>query len=428
MRFGRLDALFVLVLSLLLVSGCTKEGAKKEEPAKREAKNKVPDKAKPEKAEPDKAEPEKAEPEKAEPDKAGPEKAEPDKAEPEKAEPEKAEAEAASKYVDPANMPHFAESLHKTGAGMKNWYEKEDGFMSVTGIPYANLDCSVCHVKSCDKCHGSGEGEQRVFSLEAAQNKDTCLACHTRAKKTFAMDGEENLDVHIAAGMNCSDCHKDEDVHGDGKSYFSMRDAGGVTAACTNCHKEGAEDAPEFTLDNPGHRKHRKDLDCTACHVRNTLTCNNCHFDSFLAEKSRKGNFIPAKDYLLLVNHEGKVTAGTAMTLVHEGKKFVTYAPYFTHSVMSAGRKCEECHGLEVARKMRDGEKIKMSWFKDGKPLFASGIIPLVPELLDWTYFDKKNGAWTPIEGGASASVQLTGYAEPLTAVQIRKLAREKKQ
>ena len=34
----------------------------------------------------------------------------------------------------------FEKSLHRTGEGMRYWYEKNDGFMSVTGMPYAQLD------------------------------------------------------------------------------------------------------------------------------------------------------------------------------------------------------------------------------------------------------------------------------------------------
>ena len=36
----------------------------------------------------------------------------------------------------------YHKSLHATGEGMRYWYEKEDGFMQITGIPYADgEDC-----------------------------------------------------------------------------------------------------------------------------------------------------------------------------------------------------------------------------------------------------------------------------------------------
>ena len=72
------------------------------------------------------------------------------------------------------------------------------------------------------------------------------------------------------------------------------------------------------------HKKHKKkNIACAACHVSSTVTCVNCHFDKFLEEKKRQGNFFAGKSWTLLVNHEGKVTTGNAQTLVSKGKKFV---------------------------------------------------------------------------------------------------------
>ena len=42
-------------------------------------------------------------------------------------------------------------------------------------------------------------------------------------------------------------------------------------------------------------------------------------FSSSLKTGSRKGNFIKGKDWLLLVNYQGKVTAGTVMSIVSNG-------------------------------------------------------------------------------------------------------------
>ena len=47
----------------------------------------------------------------------------------------------------------FKKGLHYTGEGMRYCYEREDGLMSITGIPYKELDCKNCHVQSCDPCH-----------------------------------------------------------------------------------------------------------------------------------------------------------------------------------------------------------------------------------------------------------------------------------
>jgi len=57
----------------------------------------------------------------------------------------------------------FLNSLHYTTRGMAYWYDKANGGLeTLTGIPYSSpkLDCLNCHVKSCDVCHKTGEGEK----------------------------------------------------------------------------------------------------------------------------------------------------------------------------------------------------------------------------------------------------------------------------
>jgi hypothetical protein len=38
--------------------------------------------------------------------------------------------------------------------------------MSITNIPYNNLGCKTCHVKSCDQCHAAQNGSVMSFSQE----------------------------------------------------------------------------------------------------------------------------------------------------------------------------------------------------------------------------------------------------------------------
>ena len=40
----------------------------------------------------------------------------------------------------------YDKSLHSTGEGMRYWYEREDGFMQITGIPYKDLGLSLIHI------------------------------------------------------------------------------------------------------------------------------------------------------------------------------------------------------------------------------------------------------------------------------------------
>jgi hypothetical protein len=318
----------------------------------------------------------------------------------------------------------FEKSLHFTGEGMRYWYEEEGGFMQVTGIPYkdAALQCTTCHADSCDKCHADKKEGKCIFSLEKSRKSDTCLQCHVRAKTAMKFDSEAGTqDVHFAKGMVCSDCHKGVDVHGDGKSYKSMRAPDAVKVSCVSgdCHKN-------LDKEIRPHSAHKKaNIACAACHVSSTVTCVNCHFDNFLKVKKRVpgGNFFPCKSWTLLVNHEGKVTTGNAQTLVGKGKKFVCYVPYFTHSVVKEGRKCADCHACDAVMKMASGEPVEIAKFESGKLTHYSGVVPFVPDLIKWPWLDKdKDDNWVELKNDEKPIIQKAGYAEPLTEDQIKRL------
>ncbi|MCK5381806.1 MAG: hypothetical protein KAJ81_10060 [Candidatus Latescibacteria bacterium] len=303
----------------------------------------------------------------------------------------------------------LSKSLHYTGEGMRYWYEEPGGFMDVTHIPYSELDCSGCHVTSCDQCHTEASGGK-------ATDMGTCLACHSRANLTFKMGREDGtLDVHVARGMGCTDCHKIKDVHGDGAFYHSMRDEGAIRASCIACHE------PDQNI--AGHVVHRDDLDCSACHVANTTACMNCHFDTFLETGSRKGNFVLTKDWLLLINYKGKVTAGGAQSLIYKDQKFIAYAPYFTHAIQAEGRGCRDCHDNEAAKKIMKGESVPMMAFENDRVVSWEGVVPVVPEHLEWAFLNKKDDGWTPVDNEDPPKIQFVGYGEPLTQGQVRKLA-----
>ncbi len=311
----------------------------------------------------------------------------------------------------------FSKSLHHTGEGMRYWYEEHGGFMDITHIPYGNLDCKSCHVKSCDPCHAKKKDEKCSYSMEKAEDMETCLSCHSRAKATFKIGEEKgSLDVHMAGDMGCTDCHKAEDVHGDGEFRHSMRDDGAVRASCENCHAPKEEDIRAHTV-------HKGKLDCASCHVLNSIACLNCHFDNFLKTGERKGNFLPpVQDWTLLVNYEGRVTTGTVQSLVYENKKFITYAPYFTHAVQAKGRDCADCHANPAVKRIQGGESVPMAVFKDNEMISWKGVVPLVPDQLEWHFLNKVGDGWVQIQGTEAPKTQFAGYGEPLTKEQIKKL------
>jgi hypothetical protein len=168
---------------------------------------------------------------------------------------------------------------------------------------------------------------------------------------------------------------------------------------------------------------HKGKLDCAACHVVATTACMNCHMDTFLATGSRKGTFFPIQDWLLLINHEGKVTSATAMTIVYQDKKFICYGPYFTHAVQPKGKQCGDCHGNEAVKMIKDGQRVPMMTYKDGNVVAWKGVVPVVADQLDWTYLNKVGDTWVPVEGNGKETVQYVEYGTPLTEEQIKKMA-----
>jgi hypothetical protein len=309
----------------------------------------------------------------------------------------------------------FDKSLHHTGQGMRYWYEAPGGFMDVTKIPYDDLDCKTCHVQSCDPCHTEPKDGQCTYSSEKAKSNETCTACHTREALTLKFGKEANaLDVHFAKEMSCSGCHGPMDVHGEGKAFNSMRDPGAVDASCSSCH--------EVKDDIRAHQIHTENLDCAACHVKNTTACMNCHFDGFLATGSRKGMFFPLEKWTMLVNYEGKVTTGTVMSIVYKDNKFLLYAPYFSHSVQKKGRQCSDCHANAAALLMKEGKTVPMIELKEGKITHWEGVVPTVPEKLSYVYFNKSGDKWVPIKNDREVKVQFVGHGQPLSEEQLKKL------
>jgi hypothetical protein len=315
-----------------------------------------------------------------------------------------------------AEEPCFFKSLHHTGEGMRYWYEAPGGFMDITGIPYKDLDCKNCHVESCDPCHAAKKDGACLYTSETAKDMETCLKCHSRERLTMTFGKQRNApDVHFSKGMVCADCHKSKDVHGDGQVYASMRAPGAVGASCGSCHETGD--------DIRAHTVHKGKLECSACHVENTTACLNCHFDGFLATGSRKGKFIPLQKWMLLINHEGKVTSGAAMSMVYKDRKFILYAPYFSHAIQAKGKDCASCHANAAMELIADGKPVPMLQFINGKSVHWEGVAPTVPDKLSWVFLNKVDEKWEPIEDAGETKVQFVGYGDPLTEGQIKKLS-----
>ncbi|MDD5153871.1 MAG: hypothetical protein PHR03_04280 [Desulfovibrionales bacterium] len=309
----------------------------------------------------------------------------------------------------------FSSSLHATAGGMSYWYDKSRGGLEIiTGVPYSDLGCKNCHVSSCDACHNKEANGKLTYSVETAKNQEKCLSCHAREGVIMKIDREANTpDVHFANGMNCMDCHTAREIHGDGIEYKSMKEQGAMDVTCEQCHESLTKSA--------SHTIHGNKLDCKACHVRQVVSCNNCHFETMIKEKKRVS--LPVSGWKFLMNYEGKVTSANMQSFVAPGDKtFLMFAPQFSHSVKRDGTKCEECHATETVKQILKGS-IDLSWLEGGKKQNKKGIIPVVSGVqYNCVYQNFNNGTWTLISNPPAPKIQYVGFGSPLTEKQLRQM------
>jgi hypothetical protein len=131
---------------------------------------------------------------------------------------------------------------------------------------------------SYDKHRFDGKGKL-ILDLSTEISNERCYFCHSRTdisdkgKETWAHDE----DVHIAAGMNCVDCHRNGIDHNITRGYegeYEISDNSlAALSSCRGCHV-GTED-DEFSAGRLGAPKpihagipviHFESLSCTACH------------------------------------------------------------------------------------------------------------------------------------------------------------------
>lgn len=311
----------------------------------------------------------------------------------------------------------FFASLHYTSRGMGYWYDKDHGGLeTVTGVPYSELSCKNCHVVSCDDCHKTDVKGKAAYSTKVARDQTVCLKCHAREAAVMKIDkSQDHEDVHVLAGKQCMDCHTGSDVHGDGTEYTSMKQVGAVSARCEGCHEEIAR--------TTSHTVHGGKLDCSACHVRQVVSCTNCHFETVV--KTGKRVAVPVSDWVFLMNYSGKVTSANMQTFVAKGNKtFLMFAPQFSHSVMKHGRSCEECHATAAVSQARSKD-VRLLWLDKGAVQQARGVIPVGAGVkYELVFQDYQDGKWSVIDKPPEPPIHYAGYGEPLSDSQLEKLAK----
>jgi hypothetical protein len=118
------------------------------------------------------------------------------------------------------------------------------------------------------------------FNVNWKPSNERCFFCHTNhplgkdAPKKF----QENGDVHLAAGLNCADCHRHDLDHNMARGYEGETIGGTpATLTCRGCHlgEQSAAAGPDtmggrLGAPVPAHKGiptvHFKKLACTTCH------------------------------------------------------------------------------------------------------------------------------------------------------------------
>ena len=315
----------------------------------------------------------------------------------------------------PKEKNFYENSLHYTNKGLEYWYSKEQGGLErLTGIPFSELKCTRCHVRTCDKCHKKEVNGKVSYSLEPARSQEVCQNCHTidTLEEVKKNKDAKDLDVHFKNEMKCMDCHSAREIHGDGIQYNSIQQPGAMDTKCENCHSP----LPEST----SHTVHKGQLDCNACHVRNVPTCYNCHFDTRV--KENKSISLPLKNILFMVNHEDKVTLANFHTFVYQNKAMIAFGPAFPHDVMKEGRQCENCHNTQIIMDIKRN-KFSPFVFEKGELKNVEGVVPVLKGM-KWNLvcLNYEEGKWVPIEDPGEPLINYSGYSSPLTQDQLKKL------
>jgi hypothetical protein len=149
-----------------------------------------------------------------------------------------------------------------------------------------NIDCFICHVPGYDKKSRilvkEGDKLKRIPNpnldykelakkIQKKPAKENCLTCHAfsgggpgfkRPNLEPALIGNvsESIDVHMARGLNCVDCHPVKEHKFGVKAMDTWVRELEERPSCENCHT----DAPHG---NDILNKHTKTVACQTCHI-----------------------------------------------------------------------------------------------------------------------------------------------------------------
>ncbi|ABM80066.1 cytochrome c3 family protein [Hyperthermus butylicus] len=135
-------------------------------------------------------------------------------------------------------------------------------------------------------------------SIVETPTKEACLACHAfsgggpgfkRPNLDPSLMGnvDESIDVHLARGMNCVDCHHAEDHKFPTKSADTWFREDGEVPECTDCHGEKPHMGLEGWIINRFHHR----VACQTCHI--PYIARNETYPTDVARDWREAEFKP---------------------------------------------------------------------------------------------------------------------------------------
>ncbi len=148
-----------------------------------------------------------------------------------------------------------------------------------TAEDLANVDCLICHGPDYERTvvedsdggfrFAPAEGVDALAAAQAAQRptSEMCNRCHLEASGGASFQHGEyptspEVDVHLAAGLQCIDCHVTEDHKTAGGGYLIAQELPEVEVSCEGCHEEPHEGDDALLLD-----MHLGRVACQTCHI-----------------------------------------------------------------------------------------------------------------------------------------------------------------
>ena len=173
---------------------------------------------------------------------------------------------------------NYAKSLHYTSFGQHEGVKHRFSAAELKTFDKKVFEqsCRSCHA-SCGSCHvksppvgGITTGLLQGHKFIKKNEGKTCAACHGgRVYPEFTGEYGGTPDVHYQKGMMCNDCHKKQEMHGDGKIYKSKNDVKD-RPKCQSCHQDKGNQI--------AHTIHKDKVSCQGCHSSGQYRqCFNCH-------------------------------------------------------------------------------------------------------------------------------------------------------